>query len=31
VILKGKVAFSAPAGEVRTVPAGSYADREVPL
>ncbi|TAE76697.1 MAG: UTP--glucose-1-phosphate uridylyltransferase [Verrucomicrobia bacterium] len=31
VILKGKVAFSAPAGEFRTVPAGTYADGVFPL
>lgn len=31
VVLQGKVAFSAPAGELKTVSAGSYADQEVSL
>jgi len=31
VVLKGKVAFSSPAGELRTVPAGTYVDGVFPL
>jgi UTP--glucose-1-phosphate uridylyltransferase/phosphoglucomutase len=31
VVLKGKVSFSSPAGEVRTVAAGTYVDGEFPL
>ena len=31
VVLRGKVAFSSPPGEPRTVPAGTYVDGEFPL
>ncbi len=31
VVLEGRVAFSAPAGELRTVPAGTYVDGIFPL
>jgi hypothetical protein len=31
VVLKGRVAFSSPAGDLRTVPAGTYVDGVFPL